>query len=56
MQGVVGNVFSFDASARNSIQNFESGNGDAAITYENEVKTAQAAGLEDEAVYPTGRS
>ncbi len=28
------------------------GNGDVAITYENEVQTANEAGLEDEAVYP----
>jgi sulfate/thiosulfate-binding protein len=54
LEGVVGNVISWDSSARTSIQNFEGGNGDVAITYENEVKTAQASGLEDEAVYPTG--
>ena len=52
MQGVLGNVVTFDKSARDSIKNFESGNGDVAITYENEVLTAQEAGLEDEAVYP----
>ena len=44
MQGVLGNVVAFDSSARKSIQNFEDGNGDVAITYENEVLTAQAAG------------
>jgi sulfate/thiosulfate-binding protein len=54
MDDVVGNVISFDSSARTSIQNFESGNGDVAITYENEVKTADAAGLPDQAVYPKG--
>jgi sulfate/thiosulfate-binding protein len=52
LQGVLGNVLAFDSSARKSIQNFEDGNGDVAITYENEVLTAQAAGKEDEAVYP----
>jgi sulfate/thiosulfate-binding protein len=52
MQGVLGNVLSYDSSARKSIQNFEDGNGDVAITYENEVLTAQAAGKDDEAVYP----
>ena len=52
MQNVLGNVIVFDKSARDSIQNFEAGNGDVAITYENEVLTAQEAGLEDEAVYP----
>jgi sulfate/thiosulfate transport system substrate-binding protein len=46
------NVVVFDKSARDSIQNFEAGNGDVAITYENEVLTAQDAGLPDEAVYP----
>jgi sulfate/thiosulfate-binding protein len=52
MQSVLGNVIVFDKNARDSIQNFEAGNGDVAITYENEVLTAQEAGLEDEAVYP----
>jgi sulfate/thiosulfate transport system substrate-binding protein len=54
LKGVLGNVTAYDKSARDSIQNFESGNGDVAITYENEVKTAQAAGLADQAVYPAG--
>jgi sulfate transport system substrate-binding protein len=52
LQGVLGNVLTYDKSARDSIQNFESGNGDVAVTYENEVKTANEAGLPDEAVYP----
>jgi sulfate/thiosulfate transport system substrate-binding protein len=52
MQGVLDNVIAFDSSARKSIQAFEEGNGDVAITYENEVITARAAGKEDEAVYP----
>ena len=52
MQDVLGNVIVFDKNARDSIQNFEAGNGDVAITYENEVLTAQEAGLDDEAVYP----
>jgi sulfate transport system substrate-binding protein len=52
LEGVLGNVVVFDKSARDSIQNFESGIGTVAITYENEVMTAQEAGLEDEAVYP----
>jgi sulfate/thiosulfate-binding protein len=52
MQGVLGNVLAYDSSARKSIQNFEDGNGDVAITYENEVLTAQAADKEGEAVYP----
>jgi sulfate/thiosulfate transport system substrate-binding protein len=52
LNGMLGNVLTYDKSARDSIQNFESGNGDVAITYENEVKTAQDAGLPDQAVYP----
>jgi sulfate/thiosulfate-binding protein len=54
MQDVTGNVIAYDSSARSSVQNFETGNGDVAITYENEVKTANAAGLPDQAVYPKG--
>jgi sulfate/thiosulfate-binding protein len=46
------NVTVLDKSARDSIKNFESGNGDIAITYENEVLTAKEAGLEDEMVIP----
>jgi sulfate/thiosulfate transport system substrate-binding protein len=52
LQGIFGNVIALDKSARDSIKNFESGNGDVAITYENEVMTANDAGLPDEAVYP----
>lgn len=46
------NVIVFDKTARDSIKNFEAGNGDVAITYENEILTAQKAGLEDEMVIP----
>lgn len=52
LTGIFQNVTVLDKSARDSIKNFESGNGDVAITYENEVLTAQEAGLDDEAVYP----
>jgi hypothetical protein len=52
LQGIFTNVTVLDKSARDSIKNFEAGNGDVAITYENEVKTANKAGLPDEAVYP----
>jgi sulfate/thiosulfate transport system substrate-binding protein len=52
LQGIFGNVTVLDKSARDSIKNFESGNGDVAITYENEILTAQDAGLEDEMVIP----
>jgi sulfate/thiosulfate-binding protein len=52
LNGLFANVLTYDKSARDSIQNFEAGNGDVAITYENEVKTANEAGLDDDAVYP----
>jgi sulfate/thiosulfate-binding protein len=49
---ILNNVIVFDKTARDSIKNFESGNGDVAITYENEILTARDAGLEDEMVIP----
>jgi sulfate/thiosulfate transport system substrate-binding protein len=49
---IFANVTVLDKSARDSIKNFEAGNGDVAITYENEILTAQKAGLEDEMVIP----
>jgi sulfate/thiosulfate transport system substrate-binding protein len=52
LQGIFANVTVMDKSARDSIKNFEAGNGDVAITYENEILTAQEAGLEDEMVIP----
>jgi sulfate/thiosulfate transport system substrate-binding protein len=52
LRGIFGNVIALDKTARDSIKNFESGNGDVAITYENEILTAQEAGLEDEMVIP----
>jgi sulfate/thiosulfate transport system substrate-binding protein len=52
LTGIFTNVTVLDKSARDSIKNFEAGNGDVAITYENEVLTAQEAGLEDEMVIP----
>jgi sulfate/thiosulfate transport system substrate-binding protein len=52
LQGIFSNVTVLDKTARESIKNFEAGNGDVAITYENEVFTAQKAGLPDEMVIP----
>jgi sulfate/thiosulfate transport system substrate-binding protein len=52
IEGLLGNVIVFDKTARDSIKNFEAGNGDVAITYENEILTAQAGGLDDEMVIP----
>jgi sulfate/thiosulfate transport system substrate-binding protein len=53
LTGVFKNVTVLDKSARDSIKNFESGNGDVSITYENEVFTAQKAGLPDQMVIPS---
>ncbi|HJP66400.1 MAG TPA: sulfate ABC transporter substrate-binding protein [Actinomycetota bacterium] len=52
LTGVFSNVTVLDKSARDSIKNFESGNGDVALTYENEVLTAQKARLPDQMVIP----
>jgi sulfate/thiosulfate-binding protein len=47
------NVTVMDKSANDSLKNFESGNGDVAITYDNQVLLAQAAGKDDTPVYPS---
>ena len=52
LKGIFSNVTVLDKSARDSIKNFEAGNGDVAITYENEILTANMAGLPDEMVIP----
>jgi sulfate transport system substrate-binding protein len=52
LKGIFSNVTVLDKTARDSIKNFEAGNGDVAITYENEIYTAQEAGLDDEMVIP----
>jgi sulfate transport system substrate-binding protein len=52
LTGIFSNVTVLDKSARDSIKNFEAGNGDVAITYENEILTANKAGLPDEMVIP----
>ena len=52
LTGIFRNVTVLDKTARDSIKNFEAGNGDVAITYENEIFTAQEAGLDDEMVIP----
>ena len=49
---VLKNVVAFDRDARTSITNFEKGIADVAITYENEVLTAQKAGEQIEYVIP----
>jgi sulfate/thiosulfate transport system substrate-binding protein len=52
LEGIFANVTVMDKSANDSIKNFQSGNGDVAITYEYAVLAAQQAGLPDEAVIP----
>jgi sulfate/thiosulfate-binding protein len=52
LEGIFTNVTVMDKSANDSIKNFQSGNGDVAITYEYAVLAAQHAGLPDEMVIP----
>jgi len=53
LKSVLKNVTAFDKSARDSITNFETGNGDVAISYENEVLVGQQAGQDYELVIPS---
>ena len=50
---VLKNVTALDKDARSSITNFETGNGDVAITYENEVVLGKQSGKDYELVIPT---
>jgi sulfate/thiosulfate transport system substrate-binding protein len=52
LEGIFRNVTVLDKSANDSIKNFESGNGDVAITYEYAALQAKAAGGDDELVIP----
>jgi sulfate/thiosulfate-binding protein len=52
LKSVLKNVTAFDKGARESITNFETGNGDLAITYENEVLVGKASGQDYELVIP----
>ena len=52
LRGVLTRVSVMDKGARESIVNFEKGVGDAAITYENEVRVAQKAGEAMDYVVP----
>lgn len=55
LRGVLHNVIAFDKSGRDSLENFESGNGDVAINYENEILTAENSDSQNtnEIVYPS---
>jgi sulfate/thiosulfate transport system substrate-binding protein len=52
LEGIFKNVTVLDKSANDSFKNFESGNGDAAITYENQALAGIAAGSKDQFVIP----
>jgi sulfate/thiosulfate transport system substrate-binding protein len=52
LEGIFRNVTVMDKSANDSLKNFESGNGDVAITYEYAVLQVQAAGGSDQMVIP----
>jgi sulfate/thiosulfate-binding protein len=52
LEGIFANVTVLDKSANDSLKNFEAGNGDVAITYDYQLATSIAAGLEEELVMP----
>jgi sulfate/thiosulfate-binding protein len=52
LEGIFTNVNVLDKSANDSFKNFESGNGDVAITYENQALAGIAAGSTDQFVIP----
>jgi sulfate transport system substrate-binding protein len=52
LEGIFKNVTVLDKSANDSFKNFEAGNGDVAITYENQALAGIAAGSEDQFVIP----
>ena len=52
LEGIFKNVTVLDKSANDSFKNFESGNGDVAITYENQALAGIAGGSESEFVIP----
>ena len=52
LQGIFKNVTVLDKSANDSFKNFESGNGDVAITYENQALAGITAGSKDQFIIP----
>jgi sulfate/thiosulfate-binding protein len=52
LDGIFKNVTVLDKSANDSFKNFESGNGDVAITYENQALAGIAAGSNDQFIIP----
>lgn len=53
LEGIFKNVTVLDKSANDSFKNWASGNGDVAITYENQALAGMAAGTEGEFVIPS---
>jgi sulfate/thiosulfate transport system substrate-binding protein len=52
LEGIFKNVTVMDKSANDSLKNFQSGNGDVAITYENQILMSKAGGKPDTEVLP----
>ncbi|MCI0635071.1 MAG: sulfate ABC transporter substrate-binding protein [Actinobacteria bacterium] len=52
LEGIFANVTVMDKSANDSLKNFEAGNGDVAITYDYQLQTSIASGIEEELVTP----
>jgi sulfate/thiosulfate transport system substrate-binding protein len=52
LTGIFTNVTVMDKSANDSLKNFQSGNGDVAITYENQILISKAGGKPDQEVLP----
>jgi sulfate/thiosulfate-binding protein len=52
LEGIFKNVTVMDKSANDSFKNFEAGNGDVAITYENQALAGIAAGSKDQFIIP----
>ena len=52
LEGIFANVTVLDKSANDSLKNFEAGNGDVAITYDYQLATSIASGIEEDLVMP----
>ena len=52
LTGIFKNVTVMDKSANDSLKNFQSGNGDVAISYENQILLSKASGNKDQLVLP----
>ena len=52
LEGIFANVTVMDKSANDSLKNFEAGNGDVAITYDYQLATSIASGIEEDLVEP----